>query len=88
MTHGLQVMTMRILDEKNDKAVQAVMLFLRPSEAAELRDSLTALLEGGLGGHEHVSSDDYQKEVTVCLYDEGHLEGMDERSKRLIREDV
>ena len=78
---------MRILDQDNDRSVNAVTLYLTKSEAAELRDSLEYILEDPVGRHEHTSSNDYAKEVTVCIYDPDHLTNFDERSKRLILED-
>jgi len=44
-----------------------VLLSLKRSEATELRDALDALLDrfGEDGFHCHVSSDDYQTEVTI-----------------------
>ena len=83
---------MRILDEPSDKVLGAVTLYLKESEAKELRAALEALLSGASKSeldarHEHVSSDDYQKELTVCLYREGVTGGFSERSKRIILED-
>ena len=80
---------MRILDEQTDKPLSKITLFLTRSEAAELRDSLVAILEeGDAERHEHISSQDYLKEVTVCLYDTTSLENFDERSKKLIKDDA
>ena len=78
---------MRILDEQNDKSLDAVIIYLTKKEAAELRDSLEQILVNHLGRHEHVSSDDYRKELTVCVYETDHLDRFDDRSKRLIVED-
>ena len=78
---------MRILDDKRDVSVDTVILYLTRSEACELRDSIASLLDGDGTGHEHTPSDDYTKEITVCLYDEEtSLSHFDERSIRLIRE--
>jgi hypothetical protein len=78
---------MRLLDEKSGQSLARVILYLTRDEAAELRDSLNALLGSSGDRHEHVSSADYRKELTVCLYDEGNLHGFDERSRRLILDD-
>jgi hypothetical protein len=78
---------MRILDQDNDRPVNAVTLYLTKSEASELRDSLEDILADPVGRHEHTSSNDYAKEITVCIYDLDHLASFDERSKRLILED-
>ncbi len=78
---------MRILDNISDKSLKNVILYLTFEEASELRDSLDELLEKPLHNHAHVSSEDYQKEVTVCIYDVNNLQGFDERSKSLIIND-
>ena len=78
---------MRILDQDNDRSINAVTLYLTKSEAAELRDSLEQILADPVGRHEHTSSYDYAKEVTVCIYDPDQLAQFDERSKRLILKD-
>lgn len=79
---------MRILDQDNDRSVSSVIIYLTNSEAAELRDSVEQILADAIGRHEHVSSSDYSKEITVCIYDPDHLEQFDERSKKLILADA
>ena len=80
---------MRILNEDEDKALGGVTLFLTMSEASELRDSLNGMLADPIGhDHEHVSSNDYKKEVTVCIYSADNPDQFDDRSKRLIIEDI
>ena len=79
---------MRILDEQTDKSLSKVTLYLMRSEAAELKDSLHSILEeDSPARHEHISSKDCLKELTVCLYDMASPEHFNERSKRLIRDD-
>jgi hypothetical protein len=80
---------MRILDEDKDQKVDRVTLYLTQSEAGELRDSLESILENPKDNHAHVSSADYQKEITVVVYDHNDtiLQGFGERSKKLILED-
>ena len=77
---------MRILDEVTDQSLSAIAIYLTTSEAEELRDSLEQLLKNWESRHEHVSSSDYKRQITVCIYDPENLEGFDERSKRLITE--
>ena len=76
---------MRILDEDTDRSITTIVLYLERSEAEELRDSLNLLLEDSSQRHEHVSSEDNRREVTVCIYDPDNLEGLNERSKTLIQ---
>jgi hypothetical protein len=64
----------RILDQDNDKSVNSVIVYLTSAEASELRDSLDQILAGPAGRHEHVSSRDYSREITVCVYEVGNLE--------------
>ena len=78
---------MRLLDGGSDKRLDQVFLYLTKSEAGELVDSLESLLDSPTGNHNHVSSSDYKKEITVCIYDEKSLEGFSKRSRKLILED-
>jgi hypothetical protein len=78
---------MRLLDEDADASCNRVTCYLTRAEAQELRDSLEALLRGGMERHEHVSSADFGKEITVCLYDPADLSFFGERSRRIIEED-
>ena len=78
---------MRILDQDRDKSVNRITLYLLRSEAEELKDSLESLLRPEGGHHEHVSSSDYSKEVTVTVYDADNVSSFDGRSRELIDED-
>lgn len=79
-----------MLDEVSDRKLDRVTLYLTGAAAQELRDSLRSILANPRGNHAHVSSNDYQKERTVCIYDDATLDGhgFNERSKELIKEDV
>jgi len=79
---------MRIHDEESDRSLSKIIVFLTKSEAEELKSDLNSLLRNPMGNHTHLSSDDYRKEITVCIYGEARLEGFTDRAKRLIREDV
>ena len=79
---------MRILNQDADRAINAVTIYFTKSEASELKDSIEQLLADPLGRHEHVSSSDYTKEVSICIYDPDHLdEQFNQRSMKLILED-
>lgn len=78
---------MRILDENSDKSLENVILYLTQSEASELRDALDDLLKNPLNNHVHISNENYQKEITVCLYDVNNLDDFNKRSKKLILDD-
>jgi len=79
---------MRILDEKRDNSVDRATLLLTRSEAKELWDSLQSLLDDGKGQHTHVPSEDYQKEITIAIYDPGNIEGFNQRCQKLIQDNA
>ena len=79
---------MRILDEDADRAINWITLYLTPSEAGELRDSLEVLLTRPADNHAHVPNQDYSKEITVCIYDPADLGTFSQRARRLIVEDM
>lgn len=80
---------MRISDDTSDKKLDRITLFLTESEALQLENYLNQFLkkpkEGGL--HFHLSSEDYQKEITVCIYDPENIGALHPRAQRLIRDD-
>jgi len=76
---------MRIHDDESDRTLDSVTLFLTRSEAEYLQGLLPDLLAGT--HHGHVSSADFEKELTVCVYDPGVLEGFSDRAKRIILDD-
>jgi plasmid stability protein len=79
---------MRILDEDTDRPCNRVSIFLLRSEAGELRDTLEAALATTEDSwHEHVTSTDQQKEITLALYDEALLDQFNERVRTLIKFD-
>ncbi len=79
---------MRILDNESDKKLNDISIFLSNEEVIQLRGYLNQLLENPQLQHQHLSSDDYQKEITICLYDEKNLNHFDQRSIKLIKEDL
>jgi len=54
--------------DADGQSVRRVVLFLSRSEAAELRDDLEHLLENydSPDWHAHISSPDYQTEITIA----------------------
>lgn len=80
---------MRILNEESDLPLNIVTLYFTQAEAVEMQGALETLLAEPVRNHVHVSQEDYQKEVTVCIYDLDNLAADDfsERSLRLLRED-
>ena len=78
---------MRILDEESNKKLDCVSVFLTKTEAIQLRGYLNQLLSNPTMQHAHLLSEDFQKEITICLYDIKNLEGFNTRSIKLINED-
>lgn len=79
---------MRLLDRQTSKPLKNVIIYLTLSEANELADKIGALLSRDHDHHEHISSEDYQKEITLTIYENRPIESFFERSRRLILEDV
>lgn len=79
---------MRILDEISSASLKNITLFLTHSEASELRDSLDHILKIPINHHAHISSNDYLKEITICIYDLSNLNGFNDQSKNLILNDT
>jgi len=78
---------MRMLDETRDRSLSRITLLLTQAEAEELRDSLESVLRGGIGQHEHTPSEDFEKEITIALYDDAAIDSFNDRCRRLIKED-
>jgi len=75
------------LNDADGKALDNVLLFLTVEEAKELRHDLDDLLKKKPStGHAHIPDADYKRELTICVYDANDLDGLDERSRKLIRE--
>ncbi|NGX46880.1 MAG: hypothetical protein K1000chlam3_00247 [Chlamydiae bacterium] len=78
---------MRVLNDEADEKLDTASIFLTKEEALQLRSHLEQLLDDPKLQHIHLSSDDYQKELTICLYDEKNLKGLYLRAVRLIEND-
>lgn len=52
---------MRILDQSSDQSLNKIILYLKLSEALELRDNLSSIIEKQEGNHSHVSNENYKK---------------------------
>jgi len=78
---------MRILDNNTDNAVRDITLYLKFEEAEQLYDSVGMLLkEKDFSIHVHINDASYNHEITIVLYDEGQMECLNERSKKIILE--
>lgn len=56
------------------KSLSDVLLLLSTSEARELKNDIEQLLASEDMHHLHISSDDYQKEITISLLDGNEAE--------------
>jgi len=77
---------MQIFDDTSDKKLDNITLFLTKSELQILSGYARQLLEKSSYDHFHLSSEDYQKEVTICVYDPEKTENFHPRIQKLIRE--
>ncbi len=78
---------MRILDEESDKKLDEVSIFLTKEEAVQMLGYLENLIKNPSHQHSHLSSIDYQKEITICIYDTQNIESFHPRAKKLILKD-
>lgn len=79
---------MRILNQDTDSSINEIILYLTAQEAKDLMSALKDVMESSkAANHVHVSSEDFNKEITVCVYDPDQLSDFDKRSQRLITED-
>jgi hypothetical protein len=76
---------MRLLDDDRDVEVENATLFVTAAEAEEMMSHLARLIELGGVAHSHISTEDFQRELTVCLYEEGGENSeLNQRSLRLL----
>jgi hypothetical protein len=78
---------MKILNEDENTSLDRVTIYLSLDEAKEMRDSLESLISNPIGRHEHIPDKDFNKEITVCIYDLNNISQFNEQSKKLILED-
>ena len=78
---------MRILDSDSDRKLDSVMLFLTKAELQQLIGYAKQLLANPSADHHHLSSEDYQKEITISIYDPENTENFSPRTRKLLSED-
>ncbi len=79
---------LRILNDESDQRLDKVSVFLTKQEAVQLRGYLNQLLEDPKLQHFHLSNLDCSKEITICIYDEQDFKNFDQRTIRLLKEDL
>ena len=84
----LKEIIMRISDDVTDKKLDRITLFLTEPEAIQLESYLKPFLEKPKEKelHFHLSSEDYQKEITVCIYNPENIRALHSRAQKLIRD--
>lgn len=78
---------MRILDDMSNMKLDGVTILLTKNEASHLRDYLEQLIHEDDKDHSHLMSEDYQKEITICLYSPDKIKNFQPRIQKLILED-
>ena len=76
---------MRIYDDKNDRVLKSVTIYLTPNEGHQLADFTRDLYEHPEHHHAHVSSMDFSSEVTIAVYTRDNLEQFDAKSREMLR---
>lgn len=75
---------MRILNSADNTPLNNICIYLTPAEATQMVGYLEQLLVEP-GEHFHLNDDEYQREITLTVYQAGNLKHYDERSKKLIQ---
>ncbi len=69
---------------KNNEVLNSITLCLTSAEAKELTDSATDLVEHPSNHHHHISSSDFQTEITIAVYNSENLGDFDQDLQRII----
>ncbi|MBX7067639.1 MAG: hypothetical protein K1X28_10455 [Parachlamydiales bacterium] len=74
---------------ETDKKTENISLFFTHDEALQLKAYLDQFLAKPIdrGLHFHLNSEDYQKQITVCIYDPNKINQLHPRARKLILED-
>ena len=78
---------MRILDDVSNKKLDKITIFFTKEEAVFLQGYLKQIIDNPMQDHAHLSSNDYQKEITICIYDIQSAGNFSKRAEKLILED-
>jgi len=78
---------MRILDIDSNKKIDNIMILLTKKEIIQLLGYSKQLIDNPSADHHHLSSDDYQNEITICIYDHENIDNFNPRVQKLIRDD-
>lgn len=79
---------MYILDDETNKKLNCVTIILKKNEVQQLLGYAKQLLEKPTNSeHYHLSNDDYQKEITICMYTPENINSFNPRIQKLIQND-
>ena len=84
MFHLTKHKDMRILELENRRELSELTLYLTSQEAEELQQSLVDMIRSPKGNHCHINDENFERELTVCVYQEEDLSDFDEVSKQII----
>jgi len=59
---------------KDRESLDDVLLLLSTKEAVELKNAIEQLLISDDNHHEHISTNDYQKEIIISIFDKNPIE--------------
>lgn len=77
---------MYIVDDETDKSLSSVTVLLNKTELQELIGYAEQLLENPSSQHHHISSVDYQKEITICFFDPEKIDEFSPNIQKIIRD--
>ena len=78
---------MYIIDEDANKKIDSVIIILNKNEIQQLLGYAKQLLEEvPSSDHYHLSSDDYKKEITICMYNSESINQLHPEIQKLINE--
>lgn len=71
----------------NKEVLAEVTLCLTPAEARELANSAAELVDHPEKHHHHVSSSDFQTEITVAVYTRSNISGFAQDLQDILRDE-
>ena len=79
---------MYILDDESNKKLNCITIMLTKGEIQQMLGFAKQLLENSPSSdHYHLSSEDYQKEITLSMYEPANISDFHPRIQKLIKDD-
>ena len=79
---------MKIYDQKNQRVLDFVTLFLTPQEASQIASDLKDLADHPEKHHHHINNEDYSNEIIVSVYTDDNISQFDEESRRILAVEI